>query len=313
MLPINSSFHEQVNQSSYILKSSFSENIKENISNNLFSQISFKTPIKEAINIPGNNYFSPSQIDLKYFFGNSCSNGTLSINPINYSFNNDSTTPNKDKLFEEKENNCFLIKNSSKDLSFKVSPESMKENISNNLISYQEKYFFSSENQSKNKTNENFYHNSIISKKNLFSLFNKDKEENLFFNENDFIINDFEKFGNENNFSDKKIYKLYSLDSPKKDNNIFKKLFECSNSTIETALPSSNNKRKRFRKNNKQLFLLKKFYSEHKNWSKAQIKEISAQVGIKENKVYKWLWDQKNKESKFAKFIVNKKYGKIDE
>jgi hypothetical protein len=48
------------------------------------------------------------------------------------------------------------------------------------------------------------------------------------------------------------------------------------------------------------------FYNENKHWSKLQIQKISEQTGLKENKVYKWLWDQKNKELKNAKFVVNK-------
>lgn len=65
-------------------------------------------------------------------------------------------------------------------------------------------------------------------------------------------------------------------------------------------------KKKRLRKNNEQLVLLSKFYMENKNWSKKQIKEISDNIGLKENKIYKWLWDQKNKEYKVTKFVVNK-------
>ena len=65
-------------------------------------------------------------------------------------------------------------------------------------------------------------------------------------------------------------------------------------------------KKKRLRKNNEQLELLSKFYTENKNWSKKQIKEISENIGLKENKIYKWLWDQKNKEYKITKFVVNK-------
>ena len=45
---------------------------------------------------------------------------------------------------------------------------------------------------------------------------------------------------------------------------------------------------------------------ENKNWSKKQIKEISESIGLKENKIYKWLWDKKNKEYKVTKFVVNK-------
>ena len=60
------------------------------------------------------------------------------------------------------------------------------------------------------------------------------------------------------------------------------------------------------RKNGEQLELLSKFYNENKNWTKEQIKKISETIGLKENKIYKWLWDQKNKEYKSTKFVVNK-------
>ena len=53
--------------------------------------------------------------------------------------------------------------------------------------------------------------------------------------------------------------------------------------------------------------MLSNFFNEHKHWSKNQIKEISQRTGLKENKVYKWLWDQRNKEYKQTKFIINKK------
>ena len=73
-----------------------------------------------------------------------------------------------------------------------------------------------------------------------------------------------------------------------------------------TSVKSSQKKKRRFRKNHEQLQRLSVFYNENKHWSKNQIKKISEETGLKENKVYKWLWDQKNKEYKNAKFIVNK-------
>ena len=87
-----------------------------------------------------------------------------------------------------------------------------------------------------------------------------------------------------------------------------KKIFECSGSTMfnSTSVKSSQKKKRRFRKNHEQLQRLSVFYNENKHWSKNQIKKISEETGLKENKVYKWLWDQKNKEYKNAKFIVNK-------
>ena len=84
-------------------------------------------------------------------------------------------------------------------------------------------------------------------------------------------------------------------------------IFECSESKVNgIANTKLFLKKKRLRKNNEQIVLLSKFYMEHKNWSKKEIKEISENIGLKENKIYKWLWDQKNKEYKATKFIVNK-------
>ena len=86
-----------------------------------------------------------------------------------------------------------------------------------------------------------------------------------------------------------------------------KKIFECSGSTMATNSSKSSSRKRRFRKNNEQLLMLSQFFNEHKHWSKNQIKEISQKTGLKENKVYKWLWDQRNKEFKATKFIINKK------
>ena len=88
-----------------------------------------------------------------------------------------------------------------------------------------------------------------------------------------------------------------------------KVLFECSESNNNNGNDFSKNllKKKRFRKNSEQIVLLSKFYNEHKNWSKKEIKEISKNIGLKENKIYKWLWDQKNKDyNKSTKFVINK-------
>lgn len=84
-----------------------------------------------------------------------------------------------------------------------------------------------------------------------------------------------------------------------------KKIFECSGSTLPTG--NSNkllNKKRRLRKNNDQIIKLRKFYDEHKQWSKNEIKEMGNTIGLQENKVYKWLWDQKNKEMKSTRFVV---------
>ena len=86
-------------------------------------------------------------------------------------------------------------------------------------------------------------------------------------------------------------------------------IFECSESKTNAGncLAKKFIKKKRFRKNNEQINHLSKFYKEHKIWSKNEIREMSKNIGLKENKIYKWLWDQKNKEyNKSTKFVINK-------
>ena len=99
-----------------------------------------------------------------------------------------------------------------------------------------------------------------------------------------------------------------NTDNNKNNNSNKKVIFECSETNGGMNVINSKNllKKKRLRKNNQQLGLLSKFYTENKNWTKKQIKEISESIGLKENKIYKWLWDQKNKEYKATKFVVNK-------
>ena len=117
-------------------------------------------------------------------------------------------------------------------------------------------------------------------KKNLYEIFNSVKnEENNKKNNSNLFISPQNKIKN-------------------------KKIFECSASTNNESLSSLRKKKRRSRKNSEQLKKLSKFYSENKHWTKQQIKKISEETGLKENKVYKWLWDQRNKELKTAKFVV---------
>ena len=313
----NSPFPKKFNKSSYILKSSFSEKIKDNISNNIFSEITFKTPIKEEINNSvDNNNINPFKLDLKYYLENQNSSGPFPFNHINnhlFSFN---SPPNRNQnlLFQDEEKDIFLNKKISDISSFKISPESMVKNINYSSLnnSNNKENLLLTENEKKDKENYDG-----IFKKNLYFLFNKVNEVNNDNSEqylnhhydnnlnNSFKNEDKENIQN-NNINNKFIF---NLNIPiKKDSS--KKIFECSGSTFTTISSIINPKKKRLRKNNEQLFLLKKFYSEHKYWNKSQIKEISNKIGIKENKVYKWLWDQRNKESKNAKFIINKKLEK---
>ena len=88
-----------------------------------------------------------------------------------------------------------------------------------------------------------------------------------------------------------------------------KKIFECSaqkylnNSCAKSAyaptIDSTEKKeKKRLRKSSEQLKALKDIYdfNNNKDWNKEMITDISGRIGLPENKVYKWLWDKKNKE-----------------
>ena len=299
----NSPFPKKINKSSYILKSSFSEKIKDNISNNIFSEITFKTPIKEINNSVENNNATPFKLDFKYYLENQNSSGPFPFNHINnqlFSFNK-SPNPKQNQLFRDEEKDFFLIRKTSEISSLKISPESITKNIhyySFNNINNNDNLLLT-----ENKKKDNINNDGII-KKNLFFLFNKVNNNNSDKSLNHhYDINLNKENIQNNNINNKFIFNLNRR--IKKDSS--KKMFECSGSTFTTISTIINHKKKRLRKNNEQLFLLKKFYSEHKYWNKSQIKEISCKIGIKENKVYKWLWDQRNKETKNAKFIINKK------
>ena len=54
-------------------------------------------------------------------------------------------------------------------------------------------------------------------------------------------------------------------------------------------------------------YMLSDKLSENSHMKVNKKREISNRTGLKENKVYKWLWDQRNKEYKATKFIINKK------
>ena len=285
-----------------------------------------QTPIKQFENIPNNNNngnTTPLRFDFNQYFGNLWSSGKI---------------PNS-QLFQQqmflspsqvyKDNLPFYKKSMEK--SYKLSPISqMKDSNSNsNSISNSNnnKNIILNQNNRINelyeiKNNNNMYD---LGKKNLNELFNNAKNDKFLYDANKRKINNI----NNNEYKKNKINlknKNYNLqisrqfiysspcacgmknDSNNNNINKPKKIFECSGgSTLPT---NSANKRvyknKRFRKNNEQISMLKKFYDEHKHWTKSQIKEISKQIGLKENKVYKWLWDQKNKEIKATKFVVKK-------
>ena len=300
-----SPFPKQYNKSSYILKSSFSDIIKDNISKNSFNEIDFKTPVKEINKTILNNNLTPFKLDFNYCLENVNSTGPFSINQINNPFILFNKSPNQSQIFQDKEKD-YLFRKSTQISSFQISPKSIKENTKYFLFNNNSDDRFLSEN--KKKINDDNIFIDEISKKNLSFIFNKIKCDNSLYHNDNNLNNSLSIEENKENIPNnkKKSKYIFSLNTSNKKNSQ-KKLFECSGSTITTISSIFNHKRKRLRKNNEQLFLLKKFYSEHKYWNKKQIREISCKVGIKENKVYKWLWDQRNKETKNTKFIIDKK------
>ena len=307
-----------------------------NNQNNNEINLLFQTPIKQMENIPNITNSNPFHFDFNIYFGNLWSSGHIPNNqPFEPSLNISPTQINKDnfafcKKYIEKSSYKLTpisqIKNSN-DSNNSLNNSNSNNILNQHLINNLEKINYMDDNDS------NPYINNDLTKKNLSELFNEVKNEPFLCNTkiktenqpNKNISNNIQSQNNEkqkiyylNNNNGQRSYtdrtkhnkiqvnNQFLLNSP---NNIKKprKIFECSGSTMGTN--SSNKtflKKRRFRKNNDQLELLKKFYLEHKYWSKNEIKEISAQIGLKENKVYKWLWDQRNKEFKNTKFIINK-------
>ena len=273
--------------------------------NNNQSEINllYQTPIKQFENIPNNNNsinITPFRFDFNHYFGNLWSSGKIPNNNIlQQQIILSPSQMNKDNI-------PFYKKSLEK--SYKLSPISQS-NSHNNSIS------------NSNNNNNNINNNNLINdigKKNLNQLFDKAKNDKFLYDENKKIINNIKNntYNNKINIKNKnynlQISRQFIYSSPcacAMNINKPKKLFECSGgSTLATNSYNNRiiNKNKRFRKNNDQITILKKFYDEHKHWTKNQIKEISQKIGLKENKVYKWLWDQRNKEIKATKFIVKK-------
>ena len=235
------------------------------IKNNL-NQV-YKTPIKQSL-IQNQNNTTPFNFNFNTFFGTIFSSGNYNPEQINNS------------PFLQNKDNFFLFKSSLEKTNLKITPGSeykiQNENI-NNM------------NQIKNEQ----------TKKNLYETFNSVKNE-CFLTSKKEINNNNDNINNNNNKLSSNNQFLFS--SPRGIKR--KKIFECLDSTNITDISTSRKKKKRFRKNSEQLKYLLLFYKKNKNWNKKEIKKLSEEIGLKENKVYKWLWDQRNKELKNAKFII---------
>lgn len=290
---------------------------------------------KQINNIKQNNV-SPFRFDFNFYFGNSrssCFSPFYQIeNQSNNSHLNNISPFLKGNLSinDEKDYICSSFKYSLEKSGYKLN-SSQVIYFNPNVNSNQRRHFFNNYNSP-----NNINRNEVLNNKNRSSNFNdyqgqNNTQSNTFNNiyppcAKITIIQNLSESKTRSNIDEgeekedeitkikeEKIPKSFSS-SPNShennNNNINKKqkiIFECSGSDVATnGSLKSHLKKKRFRKNNEQLVHLSSFYSKNKNWSKKQIKEISERIGLKENKIYKWLWDQKNKEFKANKFIVNK-------
>jgi hypothetical protein len=248
------------------------------------------TPMSEVKNINNSNI-------IEYGMNNN-NLSNIYENDLNQ---NEFTKKNLAELFNNAKNDEFLRSNK------KFSPN-LENNLNNNNFTNNIYYPNSGNNFSiiPNNNNTNLINssNNIINNQPLDDWENDNNKENKNPNNINIINKDQNNNTSNNNFiSKEKAEEMFDSPINKKP----KKIFECSGSSITTNSSKSSARKRRFRKNNEQLFLLSQFFNEHKHWSKNQIKEISIRTGLKENKVYKWLWDQRNKEYKTTKFIINKK------
>ena len=291
--------------------------------NNNTSEINllYQTPIKQFENIPNNNNninITPFRFDFNHYFGNLWSSGKIpNNNVLQQQIILSPSQMNKDNI-------PFYKKSLEK--SYKLSPISHSNSQNNSISNSNNNNILLNQNNKINEfyemnKNSNINTNNVMNdlgKKNLNQLFDKAKNDKFLYDENKKKLNNIKNnaYNNKINIKNKnynlQISRQFIYSSPcacTMNINKPKKLFECSGgSTLATNSYNSRiiNKNKRFRKNNDQITILKKFYDEHKHWTKNQIKEISQKIGLKENKVYKWLWDQRNKEIKATKFIVKK-------
>ena len=292
--------------------------------------------IKQVRNIrDGQIHNSPFHFDVNLYFGNPKSSFTP-IHPIDnsyyYSNHNDNNNQNTPI--------CLLFKSSLEKSGYKLTPEQTvqykdiykKYNSINSFYDDYNYYYFPAREIPINNNNNiiNNIYPTFTKVTNVQILSDNDNANNTFTNKESNISNNLDSTNDvenkKENINDNINIEKKCSTEPKKEikkNNIVnviinendanenkkqKILFECLESNESDSHLSSKKllKKKRLRKNNEQLGLLSKFYAENKNWSKEQIKEIGEKIGLKENKIYKWLWDQKNKEYKATKFVVNK-------
>ena len=297
------------------LKNNFVNNSLNN--NNVYEHSQLHhSPKKLLENIQNNKYYNnnitPFNFGYNYFFGNLWTFGAI---------------PNNQSLQQQIILNPLSIeKNFNMIQNFQIN-----ENINNNIINnFNNNNIILNQNNNINKLYEinNIYNfNNINNINNINELNNKNLNVNNNNAKNNKILYD----GN-NSYCNKTINNISNIEFNNKINNkndtlqiskqtihycpssyaknniSSQKVNDCSDgSTLITKNSiDKTNKIKKYRKNNGQIYCLRKFYEENKHWSKKQIKEISQKIGLKESKVYKWLWDKRNKDIKSKTFIIKK-------
>jgi len=294
---VQSPFKKVTNYSNSIPKLNFYNDSKSILNPNLsslFQEKYINSPFHFGLNfyfgLPKNYYYQPQIYS---------SNIKPQENSYNYNNNPENMPTN------------IMFKNSLAKSGYRLTQEQ--------IIQFHNNYI--KQNNMNNNNNNNYYNtfsycpinnnNNIIN--NIYPTYNKITNVQIIQDNESSKVNENSQEKKKENISNNSIKKEKDIKITKKEeninnNNINKKIiFECSETKgINININKNLLKKKRLRKNNEQLVLLTKFYEENKNWSKEKIKEISEVVGLKENKIYKWLWDQKNKEFKATKFIVKK-------
>ena len=120
----------------------------------------YQTPIKQSLNLQGNND-TPLQFDFNFYFGNLWSSGHVPAQHIEIPINNSVTQHNR-------ENNILLFKSSLEKSGYKITPFSEMKN--SNLIDYGMSNNIKSIYENELSQNE-------FTKKNLTELFNNAKND----------------------------------------------------------------------------------------------------------------------------------------
>ncbi|MCQ2819625.1 MAG: homeobox domain-containing protein [archaeon] len=159
-----------------------------------------------------------------------------------------------------------------------------------------ENFNYSNYQSYENYKEEDLFQGKPANKKNLTKLFEKamERKENSKEKEKDLL----------------QVQENDLFNTPiKKRSRIKKEMFTCTESTKASESVNKMLKRKRYKKTPNQINLLTKFFEERKDtktFCRNELKEICLETNLSEDRVYKWLWDQKIKLEKTQLFAVRK-------